>query len=365
MLTLRASSMPIISQCAGAARASVVAVTESTEPARLGTAVHEALRPLVEVGEVDWSCMGEIAARHSVGETDVRVLVALAVKLWPSIKDRFPDALTEVPLSTGLIPGIELSGHLDIFATLPGNAGAIGDWKTGRKDSTYAAQMRAYCALVLFDNVALDSVTALVIWIRDGEIEQYAMDRAGLKAWLAEIQAEVVEWDGRFRPGTHCGHCPRSHECPAANALARRDAAAMLDAESVPSLELMAPEQILELNRRASSVTAFAERVKKAIKAHVDAHGDVVAPDARLTIVTEPRRELDPAKAWPVLEGVGFGDEDFARVMDLSIGRVEKVVAEKAGKGRGAAAVRALSEQLNAAGAVSTTETRKLVEKRN
>jgi hypothetical protein len=49
-----------------------------------------------------------------------------------------------------------------------------------------------------------------VLWLRDQSIENYTMSRADARSWLAELLATVVDWNGVYRPGPHCAHCPRS-----------------------------------------------------------------------------------------------------------------------------------------------------------
>ena len=126
----------------------------------------------------------------------------------------------------------------------------------------------------------------------------------------------------------------------------------------------MAPGEIIDLHRKAELVKRFAERVDEAIKRHVLEHGDVLGDGVKLTIEKSSRREIDPFAAWPVLEGLGFDSVDFADCMDLRISRVEKRIAQKAGRGNGAAAVRTLTQKLDEAEAVSIKETNFLKEKR-
>jgi hypothetical protein len=323
---------------------------------------------LAENDYVDWNAIPNLAASYGVDPDDVFALVRMASKLWSlSLRASFAGALTEVPLSAQIPPDLLLTGHADILA-IRDHVARVADWKTGRLDSDYAAQMRSYGALVLLENPDLTEATVTVIWIRDGEIENYTMTRQGLKEWLAELRARVMDWDGVFHPGRHCEYCPRSHECEAANALARRDVAAMRDldvAERIESsLAQMQPDAIVELHRQADAVMSVAARVRAAIKAHVMAGGDVVGNGTRLTVETQARRELDAAKAWPVLEDLGFESADFAACIDLHVSRVEKIVAQRAGKGKGASAVRALAERFGEAGAVQTKETISLKAKR-
>lgn len=362
-ITIRASATPLAFKCPASVRSPDVRISESSEPADLGTAAHEALRPLAEGAGVRWDELPDIAARHGVDDTDLRVLVAAAARLWPGIAPSFRDALTEVPLSVSVTDDVRLVGHLD-FMAVSGDSARIGDWKTGRKDSDYSHQMKAYGALALLDDSSLREATVTVVWIRDAEIENYTMTRADADAWIESVRSRVIAWDGVFYPGPHCVFCPRAHECDARSAMVRRDAAALLDVDLLAALEVLPGEQVISLYRKAAMVKLAADRVHEAVRALVNARGDIVAPDGRLTMATEAKRSLDTAKAWPVLESVGFGDEEFADVIDVRLSRVEKLIAERAGKGKGAAAVRALGERLQAADAVKLTEVRKIVERR-
>lgn len=364
---IRASALPLAMLCPASARTADVPIREESGPANLGTGCHEALRPLAEGRPVPWDGLPEIAKRHGVALDDLRVLVALAAKLWPSVAASFPDALSEVALRAEIAPGVWLTGHVDLLA-IQGPAARAGDWKTGRLDYDYSHQMRAYSALVLLDDESLEEATTTALWLREGDAETYTLTRATLPAWVASVVARVVEWDGVFHPGAHCAHCPRSHECEAANALVRRDIAAIADKSLVARVEselaLMAPAEIAETLAKAKLVQGYAQRVVDAIRDHVKAHGDVVAPGVRLTMEDEERRSLDTAKAWPVLEAVGFRDDDFAACVDIRVSKAEKRLAEKAGKGNGAAAIRDLANRLADADAVEIKTTQKLVVKR-
>lgn len=370
-LELRASAMPLAFLCPGSARPATIQINEDSSPARLGTAVHEALRPLAEAGSIPWAAIPEIAARHAVNVEDVRMLCGMAGKLWPSIAASFPEAMTEVPLEAHLVArngqAVHLTGHADLLS-VRGTVARLGDWKTGRLDADHGQQMRAYAALALLENTELTEVTVTAIWIRDMEIENYSMRADELSSWTRELLERVAEWNGTFRPGKHCPRCHRSHECEAATAMARRDVAVIADramvAKAEADLATMEPSEIISLHRKAELVKHFAFRVADAIKAHVVATGDIVSDGVRLTVDRVEKRELDPVVAWPVLEAAGFGDGDFADCMALAITKVEKRVAEKAGRGGGAAAVRDIATKLDDAGAVIRKELHFLKEKR-
>lgn len=363
MKTIRASSTPLAFACPASLLPVNVHVREENDGASVGTAAHEALAHLAEGRGIPWDDLPAMAERHGVDLGELRMLCAMGIKLWSAVSDKFSGAvITELELRAEL-PGVMLTGHADVIS-LSGNTACIGDWKTGRKDSDYTRQMESYAVLLMQDNPQLERVTSMLLWVRECEVEHRTMTRARAVEWIAQL-GRVVNWDGIYRPGTHCAYCPRSHECEAANALARRDAAAILDVEDVASLATMAPEKLVELAQKASLVAKYAGRVRDTIKAHVEAHGDIVGGTHRLTLQTENRRQLDPIKAWPVLESLGFDDADFAACVTIGVSKVEDVVKGKAGKGHGASAVRALSDSLTSAGATTTKTITKMVEKRN
>jgi len=360
--------MPLAHLCPGSVRRPDLPIRAESEPAALGSAAHEVLARVVESGgAVPWDDVASVAARYGVPEADLRVLVAQGATLWAAVAPSYPSGVSELSLAADVCDGVTLTGHVDLVS-VSGTVARGADWKTGRKDGDYEQQMRAYAVLVMLDDPSITECTFTVLWVRDGDAETYTMTRDDVAGWVRRLVARVVEWDGTYYPGEHCAHCPRSHECRAANAAARRDVAALTDsalvARAETALASMTPAEIVDLHAKARLVASYAARVSEAIRAHVRAHGDVVAADKRLTLETEQRRSVDTLKAWPVFESAGFDDDDFAACLDVRISKAEKRVASKAARGKGAAAVRALSEALEAAGAVERKQNEKLVTRR-
>lgn len=365
--SLRASAAPSAFLCPGSLRPASVRLSVEHDAAREGSAVHEVLRSLAETNALDWDSIPVIAGRHAVSLDTVRALSAMAAKLWPHLRESFDGATSEVDLAVEVAPGVLLTGHVDLLA-IRGNVGRAADWKTGRKDADYSHQMRAYGTLVLLDNPWLEEVTVTIVWIRHSEIENYTMRRADVAPWVNALVERVVRWDGVYHPGDHCLHCPRSHECEAARARAREAVEVLADggiAERIDQeLGLMAPSQIVALLSKADVVAAYAKRVREAIKAHVGVAGEVSDGTTTLYVAEEPRRQLDPELAWPVLDAAGFGDKEFAACVDVSITAAEKIVAARAGRGKGSAAVRELKAKLAEAGAVTVEHQKFLRTKR-
>lgn len=363
MLKLRASGMPLVETCPGAARAPEVRIRETGEAAELGTATHDVLAVLISSGEVQWDEVPATAAKYGVAEGELRALVAQGRKLWHQVRDSFPQSMTEVRLGPMQITDdATLMGHVDAICVV-GDEARIVDWKTGRKDTDYSAQMAAYAALVFADHPEIERVTTTLLWVRDGEIETVTMTRAQADAWVARVRRHVVQWDGVYHPGGHCAYCPAWHECKAAHAMARA-AVDALTGTAVDALAEMDPADVVALYQRAALVAKVADQVRDAIRLHVVQSGPVAADGKMLTMTTEARRSLDPSKAWPVLEDSGFADEDFAACITMSAAKAEDVVKARAPKGKGASAARELAAKLDAAGAVRVSEIAKLTLKR-
>lgn len=370
-LELRCSGLPLAFLCGGSVRPDELGINETNAAATVGTAAHEGLARLVETGRVDWTGVPELAKRHGVDEVELRVLLAQGVKLWAAVKASIPSPRTEVELGASF-DGTErawtLTGHADIIGR-SGNTAHVGDWKGGRLDSLYREQLIGYAALALLEDETLEAATAAVLWLRDGEYERYGLTRAELPAWIDRLETEVVEWSGVYRPGNHCDHCPRRYVCPARNAMMRADLAILLDCDveqlgAESSLATAEPDRVLEVTERLARFAKMDARWRAAVRAHVERHGDIVGASHRLTLQQSEKRRLDVINTFPVLEAAGFDAEDFAQVIEISASQAEKIVAKRAEKRKGAAAVRELQAQLEAADAVKTSTITSLVVRR-
>jgi len=376
-LRLRCSALPLAFTCPGSVRPSTLPINDTSDVAELGTAAHAGLATLVERGWPDWDGIPALARQHGVGEKDLRILIAQGVKLWESnlpesdkrVLECFPEPLTEIELEHEDDAWI-LTGHADILGRGPVGV-HVGDWKGGRVDKSFREQLLGYAALALLDDRAALWAEASVLWIRDQEIERYSMQRTELDTWRQRIDDEIVAWSGEYRPGPHCAHCDRSHECPAANALMRRDFAIVTDrdlvgyAEDGETIATWTNEAKIDLVEKARVASKLIDRVLDALKADVIRNGGEISDGRRrLTIVTEPRRHLDPIKAFPVLQDAGFSDDDMAACIEMTASKAENVVAERAPKGKAAAEKRQLTAKLEAAGAIQVREIQKMVQRR-
>lgn len=365
VLQLRPSGLPLALICGGSVRPSQLAINSTNDSAELGTATHKCLAELVRTGRVDWPGVEELALEHSFNVKEFRAQVAAGAKLWWRVCDSFPDAEPEQPLSHRG-EGYVLKGTVDVLARTRRTA-RVADWKGGRLDKSYREQLLGYAALALFNDPDLDEAEGGILWIRDEDFEPYALRRNQLEAWEQRLIEKVVRWDGTYRPGPHCPDCPRRHECPAASALARHDVAAIRDVDfDAAAIDALTKEQTVELLVLAREVEKKAKRVIACIRQGVLDHGDVVGEGQRLTIKVDEERTVDVLEAYPILEEFwGFDEADMRQVLRLNLSDAETIIRERAPARKGQDHVRQFRAQLDAAGAIRTSEVVKLVVRRN
>jgi len=363
--TVRASSLPLAFECPASVRPVEVRINPISEPANEGSAGHEVMRQIAEsdARSLDGIDLGAIAARFGVDPDDLRPIAFNGLWIWGQIRESFRDAQGEMDLEA-TIGGIALTGHVDLIS-ISGEVANLIDWKFGRVDRDYANQVKAYAALVLHRFPQVQKVSASIAWMREREIEPYSMTRAQLADWETGFLSTVVSWDGVFRPGPGCWKCPRSHACPAMTATVRRDVEALVGedmaARMAEGLASLPDSEVVALHRRAKQIGKLIDSLTEAVKMRVDAAGGAL-PDgagAELRFIEVQKRELDPQKAWPIVQAK-LSDEELAGCLKISPSKLDDAIAAKAGRGKGAAAKRDLAAALEQAEAITTVPQRQL-----
>ena len=364
--------MPTAFKCGGSVRPCIIDVEEVNEAAETGTAAHKCFESLASKGEIEWENIDNVCDDLEGNSEEVRFLCAKASRMWKTLRDTFPCALTEIAVKYELPAleldksGITLTGHADLVSVV-GLQIRILDWKTGRKDANYSHQLKAYLAMMLLAYPQLESGTATIAWVRTEEIENYTMTREDALKWVADFEQRVILWDGVYRTGPHCAHCRRKHECNAGNELMRTYVSAVRNvglSDVGAVVTALTDSDCVELYQRARIVSQIANKALEAIKERASKQGEIVGAESKIYLDCEKPRELDPEKAWGVLSMNGFDDSDFAKCIKMSISKVEKRCAEKAPKGKGAAAKRDIAQKLELAGAITLGERYVLTERR-
>jgi len=360
MLTIRASSTPLIMRCAGSVNPEPgeILVDQCGDAADLGTEAHRAAAIMVETGRLPWDTLPE--------DPELRMLCAMVTKLWRQVQDSFPNARTEVARKALIdVDGQEvlITGHSDI-ESIGGSVARVADWKTGRNDSDYSAQLKTYAALDLYEVPELTEATATILWVRDQEAENYTMAQDEALPWLTKLAKAAIRWNGVYTVGSHCQWCQRTASCPAARAMVRRNVEAFIPGNVADQLAAMTPDQVISLLETAKTVERYAKAAQQVVRDLVFATGEVVGTDHRLTLEQTEKRKAKAIEALSVLQSGWLSDSAIASIMEVHLSQAEKLVANAAGRGNGASAVRRFREQLEAANAVEKKTSYRLVSKR-
>jgi hypothetical protein len=298
-----------------------------------------------------------LSEHPACNRAEVTPLFWAGVKMWGEIQQWATDPSAEVALAAGC-----LTGHADIVSDY-GYTVSCGDWKSGRKDRDHREQVFGYAWLLLQRSPDIQQVTVHVFWLRSQEIESYTIDRNRAGVWYQELQDHVVNWNGKYHEGPHCAFCPRRHSCPAMTAMVRADVE-MFSGKTFELSTCTGPE-LCNHFRKIKMLQRLLEAAERNARSEIGHRGDVLDGEGGVIhyIPAEGPREIDTLKAWDALTK-RLTDAELAPCLKVRLGEMESSVKAKAGKGKGAAAIRELNDELKAAGAVSRETTQRLIDER-
>jgi hypothetical protein len=363
------SSLPLGFICPPSLHVIDLRIDHTGELAGVGTAVHRALAPLIEGIAPATSLEIALDMHRDASWEEVRPLFWSGVKMWEKIREWMPGARAEVGLSATVTDGdyqANLTGHIDLLSVDHEKRSAVvGDWKSGRLDHDFHHQGFGYATLVMLNDHDVDEVSVHFFWLRTGEIESYVVTRDRMNQWLEELMADVVKWDGRYHDGHHCGHCHRNHDCPAVTAMIRRDVAMFSD-DAKANIESMDAPTFCGYWRKLKTLEGLVKEAREHSRIEVERRGGEVHDGSGSVIhfvEHNAPREVDYLKAKPVISEL-LTEDEFAPAIEVSAKKLEDIVGKKAGRGKGSGAKRELAEALVAAGAITQTKQRKLIEER-
>lgn len=350
---VRASSLPIVAACPESAYPPQVAVAFAAPEAALGTAIHATLAEWIRAGQEGYQLPVE-ALLPGVEPTEVLALARRAWRQWRELAVDFPDPQVEQSLT--LASGEISSAHPDIYA-VAGTEGRILDFKTGRLDTDYEAQLRGYALLLLEAYPEVEHVRGAVLWIREGDVEVWDWSRAEILDWWATFQ-ERRRGAEEYRPGSHCAYCRRFHECQGAHVVLRQAALAV----GAPASQILAstqtdpPKAALAMGQVYAQIKMLRPRLEAAaelVKAAVTQAGGVLAlGDGReLRLEKQEQKRISAAEGWDVL-AKHFGEETLRTLVTIAKGKLEDAVRAGAPRGQKGQAVTDLLERLDQAGAL-------------
>jgi hypothetical protein len=369
IIDARCSSLPMAFICPPSLRVANLRIDHTGEPAGVGTAVHRALAPLVEGMDPKVALEIAIERYRDVPREEVTALFWGGVRMWDKLRDSRKNTVAEVELKATITDGelqINLTGHADMLsADHIARTAVLDDWKSGRVDHDFHHQGFGYATLAMLNDPDIDEVLVNFLWLRTREIESYTVTRDRMQDWLKELVAEVGHGAATYHDGPHCGHCHRNHDCPAVTAMIRRDVE-MLAGPALPDAQAMDATTFCAYWRKLKMLEALVKEAREHARIEVSRRGGQV-PDGNGGVIhfveRGSAREVDWLKAKPVVEKL-VSEEELASAIELSINKLEDVVAKKAGKGKGAQAKRDLKEALDAVDAVTYPTQQTLTDER-
>lgn len=321
--------------CPSSLEEAVHPISEHTDAADLGTALHKALEELIAGHVVD---LKAIALAHHIDHGELADLYGYGAKAWLEIKEVFGEdgAVCEQDLSVDIGDGIVLTGHPDLVI-----AEAIIDWKSGRVRYDTRWQMEGYGRLT-------GKKYAYAAWLRERDTDEFELMSA--EDFDKSIKKQVSQIGKVYCPGDHCGLCLRKLECDARN-IQMKQTVALFKAK--PTSGMITKEDLVKAYPFYRQVQAAMKVYWDCLKSVVDAEGSLDIGDGKELIKLNLSKEsIDPRFGWDILSK-HLTDEEMAKCVNVSKGTLEEVVKAKTERGKKEKAFAEVMGELRAAGAVS------------
>jgi len=317
-IEIHCSTLPRILRCPASAVPPKVRIEQEIEASLLGSAVHQALAKHVRGEETD---IPEIAEQMGVNLDELRILTAMGRQMWAQVSDSLKVLAVEDVWTAPLDDEHVLSGTADVVAeellsekpTL-----VVWDWKTGRVNRDYRAQVLGYAQLAWAQWPEAERIKVVIAWVRDRMLDVEEVEAYDLHDWQRRLYRSLAELD-RYAPSPEaCEFCPRAHECEARQAQARADALVL--AEAHERLAELTPGELAALKPKADLLRQVLRGYDEALKAAVRKAGTLPTGDGRELYMEErTRMEIDFNAARPTLREV-LGCADDAELVERLAG---------------------------------------------
>lgn len=288
MKTYRASQLPRLFRCPGSDAKPSIQVEDDSEPARLGTAVHDAIADYItSTGDEPRPEMEAYAAKHGLKESrELKFLYWQARKTWDYLHEAMPDVYgVEVQMEIEL-DGVKLTGRPDVVALGEDEELVVIDWKSGWMEGEYRDQLMGYYALATKMYGVHEKGKRITVMLREQTLDVVDITPADLEAWLEKLQA-VAASDERCAGG-HCMFCPLRGECDTYRQYIQNAAAAILPFGQEKTE--LSPEEIAALRTPRMMLGVAIKEYDKVLKATITDHGPQPIGDGReITLIEQSR----------------------------------------------------------------------------
>ena len=337
MIEVHPSELPSAFGCPQSIRPTSPSIDSDMAMANVGTAVHACLASRANGIDPDFA-----AAARSAGIGDVHEIESLYDTGVPWLDNLIAagnlgnmHTRVETPLKMEIERhGLEirLLGTADLLQLDQAEHRAfVIDWKSGWKDKDFWWQMAAYALLTFEACPWCEKVTAMIGWLRTGEMESFTFTREQHYDMIRDGIASMLRSDG-YVTGSQCLTCQRRHDCEARNDVVRTQVSALatINAGDVSKkLTDLTPDERGNLYHRLRIAEQALGSIKAGIRSLVESGESVrVAKDRELELKTTNRKEVKPRESWEYLCDM-FG-EGIADVTKISKGQLDKAIKNKA-----------------------------------
>lgn len=352
MITTRCSRLPLNVECAPSIVPPAIRIEPPREMSDLGLAFHDCMKQIAKSRTYDIELA---ASAFNVDAGELAPLVGSAAKHWrETLSPLFPNPRVEESLSFS-DGDLAVTGTPDVRAIADGEIRLL-DYKSGFLDLDARPQLKGYAVLSLYESQARLPVRATKFNVRDGRLETDLWTPEQLDHWWAWLKQHLQDTD-IYRPGEHCGRCPRAMECNA-HGEQMTTLVAMLGGDlpigDMAETAAHTVQQVRLLERRC-------EQFRETVKAEVVAKG---GRWGALYIKETHPKEISVARGQQVLIET-LGTDRLLQLVEIGNKKLETALREKAPPRGGAALIRDTFARLDAAGAITTTTTKRLEVTRN
>ena len=252
------------------------------------------------------------------------------------------------------------SGHPDVWGWFDETTVIIVDDKSAYVERSALDQLVGYAKLLMSKYPAVKSAILVQLNLNTGEPQMWLVLRQQAFDRMNEIAAHAANGAGNYHPGEHCQYCPRQSVCPGYHQKAQTYLQILTgDPTLILTDAVMADPSFVKRYQAAASLAAICHSITEHARGFVR-RGGVVGDGEYELVQGKPPEKIDAAIAAPILLRTFTAEQIIAEV-EISKEAVANLARTQGVRG----AIRALNDDLKAAGAMKAGTARITMRKRN
>ncbi len=368
-LPIRISQFPTLEKCWPSAILAAQMPGSSSTAADAGTQFHKDIAAHIRGESPDIAAM----------DADRKYLYFAGLSILDEIAQYIGAAKPNVERTVYFLG--DVSGHPDLDWTVSADDAGLCyalDWKSGRKDGNYSAQIKGYLAAIATPTdyepglLRQTRYFGIIAWVRERTWECYEFNERLMLEWSERMKDQIVKARTEtpkiadYTTGDHCSTCRAAAICPA-----WKTALSAMNWTSKIDLADYNDARLIELRRVRTIAKRFIDWFDEALNIQVAARGKLA--DETVEFTMEPSERVSIRSDNAVAEDVAKVLRSFVSQEQLNdatkIGKtaiVDAVKANAKGEPRGTAKTRidALLEALDAVGGLEKKQSLRLKERK-